>query len=206
MYSRRAPSSNTINSLEKKVLNIAPRGQVQTRSPRRCHFSARLVAVMLFLQHNNSSLLFYGRRQRAQNLLGHPRAACSASRSVLILLRNWRNTVGNLIEFLFAQQKPITGLSLLVHAWNTEGYDFIEFEISKQYYFNSIPPTPHLCLSLFFSARSATQASRSLRDPARAGIRPRPRSGLALGLSIMMMIIITHNNDYHYYYHYHYYY
>ena len=31
---------------------------------------------------------------------------------------------------LLGSNKPITGLDLLVHAWTTEGYAFIEFEIS----------------------------------------------------------------------------
>ena len=31
----------------------------------------------------------------------------------------------------FGSEKPITGLVLLVYAWTTEGYGFIEFEISN---------------------------------------------------------------------------
>ena len=32
---------------------------------------------------------------------------------------------------LFGSKRPVAGLNLLVHAWNTEGYGFIEFEISN---------------------------------------------------------------------------
>ena len=56
-------------------------------------------------------------------------------------MRGCRNTVGNLIEFVRLKQK----LSWASVYWymheQTEGYGFIEFEISNGYCFNSIPPT-----------------------------------------------------------------
>ena len=44
--------------------------------------------------------------------------------------RGWRNTVGNLNHICWLKQ-PIAGLDLLVYARTTEGYGFIEFEISN---------------------------------------------------------------------------
>ena len=46
-------------------------------------------------------------------------------------LKGLRNTVGNLIEICVSSNKTITGPMLLVYAWATEGYGFIEFEISN---------------------------------------------------------------------------
>ena len=45
--------------------------------------------------------------------------------------RGWRNTFGNLTEFVWLKHKPITVLILLVYVWNAEGYDFIALEISN---------------------------------------------------------------------------
>ena len=42
----------------------------------------------------------------------------------------WQNTVGSLIKSFWLKQ-PITSLNLFVSMWNTEGYGFIEFEISN---------------------------------------------------------------------------
>ena len=45
-------------------------------------------------------------------------------------MSGWRNTVGNLIETCWPKTTT-TGLNLLIYAWNTGGYIFIEFEISN---------------------------------------------------------------------------
>ena len=47
-----------------------------------------------------------------------------------VRLRDWRNTIWNLIETCCCRTKPIAGLNLSVGAWNAAGYGFIEFEIS----------------------------------------------------------------------------
>ena len=47
------------------------------------------------------------------------------------VMRGWRNTVGDLIEVVWLENKSIAGLDSLVHAWKPEGYGFIEFEISN---------------------------------------------------------------------------
>ena len=45
-------------------------------------------------------------------------------------VKGGRNTVGNLIDICWLK-KSIRALDLLVYAWHTEGYGFIEFEISN---------------------------------------------------------------------------
>ena len=65
-------------------------------------------------------------------------------RCALACLRGWRNTVGNLIEFLSDPKKTyhrpqLTGISV-----KSRGAWFHRTRDVKQYYFNSIPPTSHL--------------------------------------------------------------
>ena len=63
--------------------------------------------------------------------------------SVIVIVRGWRNTVGNLIE-LFWLKQTYHGPQFTCICVKNRWVRFHRIRDFKQYYFNSIPPTSHI--------------------------------------------------------------